>query len=341
MSNAIHLGIVGCGAVAEVCHLPASQLSRDARIVALADANLARAESLSKRFDIEYWTDDYRQLFGRTEGVVISLPNYLHASVASEFLLQNAPVLVEKPLALTVKEAEKLIEISMGIGTLLQPGYMYRFCKGARLVKHAIDEGWLGPLQSFSLESGYVYSWPVASGFSFSSQQAGGGVLIDTGSHMLDLLLWWLGEIVNVEYRDDSAGGIEADCWLSLTLNSSGGPVRGEVSFSRLRQLSDTVRIVGERFTMEYDLRTPDKVRLCPSFRSETDVFFVAHSDPEKDQPWSAVYAEQLDAFAQAIASKSPPLVSAESVLPTVALIERCYEIRKPMELPWTGDILS
>jgi len=63
----------------------ASQSSRDVRIVALADANLARAKSLSKRFDINYCTDDYRQLFERTDEVVISLPNYLDASVANHY----------------------------------------------------------------------------------------------------------------------------------------------------------------------------------------------------------------------------------------------------------------
>jgi len=51
-------------------------------------------------------------------------------------------------------------------------------------VKQAIDEGWLGLLRSFSLESGFVYDWPVASGFFFSKEQAGGGVLVDTGSRM-------------------------------------------------------------------------------------------------------------------------------------------------------------
>src|SRR3989304_3378529 len=189
----IRLGIVGCGAVAEICHLPAGQLGREFRISALADTNISRATTLGEQYSVDYCTDDYHQIMKKIDGAIIALPHYLHAQVALEFLNQGVPVLVEKPLALTLAEAEKLVETAGSAATLLQAGYMYRFCRGARLVRQAIDEGWLGALRSFSLESGYLYNWPAASGFNFSTPQGGGGGVVVTGSHMLDLLLWWLG----------------------------------------------------------------------------------------------------------------------------------------------------
>ena len=336
----IRLGLVGCGAVAEICHLPAGDLSRDFRITALADTNITRARNLAERYRVADCTDDYHQLTKKIDGAIIALPHYLHASAAIAFLNQRVPVLVEKPLALTVAEAVNLVETAASNATLLQAGYMYRFCRGARLVRQTIDEGWLGPLRSFSLESGYLYNWPAASGFNFSNRQAGGGVLIDTGSHMLDLLLWWLGSVEEVDYRDDSEGGIESDCCLSLTLRSAAGTVQGEVILSRLRQLSDTARIVGERFTIEYDVSSAAGVRIWPTCQARGNHSFAAEYDAEVEQNWNHVYAEQLGAFAHAIASGTPSLVSAESVLPTVELIERCYKIRKPLELPWTTAVL-
>jgi len=62
--------------------------------------------------------------------------------------------------------------------------------------------------------AGYRSFWKVASDFMFR-KEAGGGVLADTGAHLLDLLLWWLGDYESVEYCDDAVGGVEADCELS------------------------------------------------------------------------------------------------------------------------------
>jgi len=54
---------------------------------------------------------------------------------------------------------------------------------------------------------GNVYSWPVASDFFFRKETAGGGVLMDTGVHTFDMLLWFFGEISDLDYRDDAFGG--------------------------------------------------------------------------------------------------------------------------------------
>lgn len=212
---------------------------------------------------------------------------------------------------------------------------MYRFANAARLIKQSLDEGWLGPLQSFSLESGIVYDWPVTSGFFAEQKQAGGGELIDIGSHMLDLLLWWLGEAGDLEYRDDSMGGTEGDCSLNLTLNNAAGPVAGTVLLSRLRQLADRVRIVGDRFTLEYDLSSTGAVTLHPANSHAGELSLAACFEPASQQTWEEVYAEQLGAFAKAIRGESEAGVSGRDALPSVALIERCYRERRPLSEPW------
>src|SRR5262245_6005767 len=158
MKTKKQIGIVGCGAVTEVCHLPAAKHSQEVEIVALADLNVERARSLGERFGVAHY-DDCSKLFGKVEGVIVATPNYLHAPVAAAFLERGIPVLIEKPLALTSDEAHRLIETAYASHTPLQAGYMYRFCAGARVVKKAIEAGWLGKLTRFSLECGTVYSW--------------------------------------------------------------------------------------------------------------------------------------------------------------------------------------
>jgi predicted dehydrogenase len=275
----IRIGIIGAGAVTELRHLPAAESCPEIQVSALVDKNLERARTLADRFGVTDVMADYHDLFGQVDGIINALPHCLHAPVTMEFLERGVSVLVEKPMALTVEEAEAMVKAANANGVALQVGHMLRFFNGARLLKQAIAEGWLGTLQCFSLESGFVYNWPVASGFFFSKQEAGGGVLVDLGSHMLDLLLWWLGDVVDiVEYRDDCLGGVEAECWLSLVIQSPTGPVQGAVVLSRLRRLSDTARIVGERFTIEYDFSRPDKVRIWPSTCIGKSLSFVSDS---------------------------------------------------------------
>ena len=331
----VRLAIIGCGAVTELCHLPAAKLLTGVEVVALADADLGRAKRLAKQFGVAHCTEDYRHLPEGVDGVIVALPNYLHAPVTIEFLNRGMPVLVEKPMALTVQEAEAMVHAADNNKLPLQVALMYRFSQGARLVKLAIEEGWLGALKSFTAEWGLVYNWPVASGFIFSKDRAGGGQLVDMGSHVLDLLLWWVGEARDVEYKDDSLGGVEADCWLSLALHTPNGPMEGTVALSRVRNLGTKARLVGERFTIEYDMLTPAEVSLWPTVWDHEKPRFVPDWDPSPVQTWDDIYAEQIQAFARAIATASEPVVSGKSILDRVALIERCYRDRQPLQMLW------
>lgn len=333
--QALRLGIVGCGAVTEQRHLPAAQIAKELRVVALADKDIARARRLGRRYGISLCTDDYRQITQGVDAMILAIPNYLHASVAGELLEMGIPLLVEKPLTTTVAEAKVLIEKARAARIPLQVGHMYRFSKGAQLVKRLIDEDWLGPLRGFSLAFGAMFSWPIASGYPWRRDQAGGGVLIDLGPHTLDLLVWWLGDVAHVEYWDDSLGGVEADCRLSLSLKNARGVVHGDVALSRLRNLGTSARIVGERLTIEFGFTSWLGVRIRPSAWENSDPSFVSDFGPSMGDTFSRMYADQLRAFARAIREGSEPVVSGESVLGTVALIERCYRERKPLPLPW------
>jgi len=330
----IRFGIVGCGAVAQLCHLPAAKRVRDVKVVALADKNLAQARLLGRRFGIDYCTDDYRQLVGKVDGVIVAVPNHLHGAVTADFVRMEVPVLLEKPLAPTLEEAEALVEAARAAGVLLQVGHMYRFSHSAQLVKQVIDEGWLGPLHGFSLEYGSTGEWPSASGFFLRRTQAGGGVLMDIGSHMLDLLLWWLGDVAGVEYWDDCVDGVEAECRLSLALQTSRGIVQGDVTLSRLRRLDISARIVGERFVLEWrNVGLMFEVRIRPTAWSSGKPFFTI--DFDRRDTFARMFTEQLRAFAAAIHDGSEPAVPGRSVLGSVALIQRCYDERRPLHQPW------
>ena len=330
------LGIVGCGAITEVFHLPTAAAVAEAVVVALADLDIERARALGRAYGVNRCVEDYRALFDGVDAVVLALPNHLHASAAMEFLRRDIAVLVEKPPATSLDEARAMSAVASASQTLLQVGLSLRFCAGARIVKQAIDLGWLGRIQNFCLEFGSPFAWPVTSGSLFIRDQAVGGVLLDAGSHMLDCLLWWLGEATEVDYRDDSLGGVEAECGLTLHLSGPRGAVGGTVALSRLRRLRNIARIVGDRMTVEFDLTTPDRVLLSPTAPHEASPSgFTLDTAATGRQSWTDVYAAQLRAFTRAVLDGASSPVPAESAMPVVGLIERCYQHRGRLELPW------
>jgi predicted dehydrogenase len=334
-SRPVRLALLGCGAVAELCHLPGAARTDEVRIVALVDRNLDRAKALGTRAGISRWTTDYREVLDEVDGVINALPHHLHATVTTDCLGRGVAVLVEKPMARTLEEAKAMVAASAAQGTVLQVALMNRFCDGARIMKRAVDAGWLGPIRSFDVEWGFVYDWPVASGFFFNREQAGGGVLMDLGSHVLDLLIWWLGDVEALDYADDSRGGVEADCAIAMTFRSASALVHGTVTLSRLRALRNTARIVGERFTIECDITGPTSVRMWPTEPSDEVPAFVLDSLSSPPQTLDDAYAAQLNAFGHAVATHSTPAVSGEDVLASVAVLDRCYRERRVLVTPW------
>ncbi len=330
----VRLAVLGAGAVAELCHLPAAADCPQVEIAALVDTNIERARRLADQFSIGVTTADYRDLFGTVDGVINALPHHVHANVSIEFLERRTPVLVEKPMAISAEQARGMADAARANGTVLQVGLMYRFCRGVATVRRFIEDDLLGGLRAFELESGFIYDWPVASGFFFDRRKAGGGVLIDTGSHMLDLLIGLIGPVVDFEYRDDLAGGVEADCHLSLTLQAPSGPVTGAVTLSRLRNLLDVLRITGERLTIEYDLSAPDAVRIRPTRLFETGESFIPDTEESDRQTWGQVYVEQLAAFASAVRG-GDCRAAGQDVIESMALICECYRRRERLERPW------
>ena len=330
----LRIAFAGAGGVIENFYLPAARLCPEVRVMALADKNLDRARALGARFGVPRITADYHELHDAADAVVIALPNFLHAPAAIDFLRRGMPVLVEKPMALNVAEAEEMIQAARLGKTILAAGLVGRHASGARWIKRALTEGLLGPLKSFELEYGSVFSWQLASSFLFSKEQAGGGVLIDLGSHVLDLAVWWMGKPTLLEYWDDSMGGVEGECSATLSF----ADVKGTISLNRLRRMTNTVRLAGERRVVEWDIAT-DTVRVVSS---------TGHPEAELPgfpqlprRPLVELFAEQLRAFACAAAGVGEPTASGESALTVVDLIERCYRERRHLEGSWTKPALS
>jgi predicted dehydrogenase/nucleoside-diphosphate-sugar epimerase len=321
----LELAIVGCGAITELAHLPAAARLDGLRVTGLVDRDLRRAETLAARYGVPQAAADAARLDRRPDAVLIALPHHLHGPVSLGFLRRGVHVLVEKPMALTVAECDAMIGAAAAAGARLAVGLVRRFLPVTRLVKAILAGGALGPLASFDVREGRVYDWPTTSDSLFRRETAGGGVLVDAGVHVLDALLFWLGEMEVTACRDDGCGGVEAEAEVHL---ATAGGARGVVALSRMRELRNTVRLRGAAATLEASFYTGEI-----TLRRGAEVTVL---DASADLPCLAGTAEGMDLFraqladfAAAVRGGAEPAVPGAEGRRSVALLEACAAVRE------------
>lgn len=329
----LRLAVVGCGAVAKIHHLPAIALSERVEAAVLVDADAGRARALAEQFGVPEVATDFRGLPGRVDAAVVALPNSLHAPVSIDLLRRGVHVLVEKPMAMTVRECDEMIAAAEDGHAVLAVGLDFRFFDGSLFVRDLFRDGLLGEVRRFDMRQGVIPRWPFATDFLLKKETAGGGVLADFGVHVLDLLLWWLGEWADVEYWDDAQGGIESDCEMRLTMRS--GAV-GTVEISRTRNLRNTCVFEGERARLEVGVWDPDPEIKLILGGSEVHLSGRARREESAALSFTDVFVRQIDDFAAAIRERREPFVPGREGRRSQELIEECYARRRFLELPWS-----
>ncbi len=336
-TSKVRLAVVGCGAVAQIHHVPAIAASERVEAAVLVDADEKRARDLAQQYGVPEVATDYRELPGQVDGAVVALPNSLHAPVSIELLRRGVHVLVEKPMAMTVAECDAMIEAARAGRAVLAVGLDFRFFDSSLLVRDLLRDGLLGEIRRFDLRQGVIPRWPFATDFLLKKEMAGGGVLADFGVHVLDLLLWWLGDLTVSNYRDDALGGVESDC--EMTLATASG-LAGTVEISRTRNLRNTCVFEGERARLEVGIWDSDpEVRLSIA-GSEVALAGRARRATEKGihsgLNFLDTFIRQIDDFARAIRGRGKPFVPGCEGRRSLALIESCYAQRRFLELPWS-----
>lgn len=332
----IRLGILGCGAITRRRHLSAVIAHPEVQVEVLVDADLERAKMLRQLYGIDCQVaTDYQAITDKVDAVINALPNYLHAPVNLHFLHAGVHVLCEKPLTLTAAEARACGEVADKEGAVLAVAMAWRFRTSSELLGMVLKEGLLGSLQGYDWEFGMPYEWPSVSGFFLSRAQAGGGILIDEGVHLLDCLLHWFGPVTDFEYWDDNWGsGIEANAVLNLCHQSPYGELKGRVRLSRTYALRNRLRVEGGHARAEIVRDDPNSVILRRSLAGR-EVGMALQLPRRNGAGAPDPFQAQLADFIESIRGGRKPMVDCWHALEVLSLVERCYSKRRRLEEPW------
>ncbi len=214
MKKEIRIGIIGYGQMGRIHSyayrsIPLYYDGQPCKVVlkGICDANETLAKKAVEQAGFEFSTTDYRELVARKDIDVINVctPNNLHADALLAAMKNGKHVYCEKPLAFNEAEARKIVLAADSAGVKHQITSEYRFIPAIMKAKELIDQGFVGRVFQFRgvyLHSGYIdpkrpREWRM------QKEVIGGGVLVDLGPHLLDLMQYLVGDV------DEAAGTME------------------------------------------------------------------------------------------------------------------------------------
>lgn len=340
-SNKARVGIAGCGAVSRLYYARAiSELAREGVLECVAafdpdsDAAAAFAAECASTKPISRFDDLLDQ---NLDLLIVASPPVHHVDQSVSALRRGTAVHCEKPVALDMEGADRLVDAAAQSGRPLFVGMIRRHLPAAQAIRELVASGALGKITSADVFEGGPFRWPVGSPAYFDPD-ARNGVLEDIGTHCLDLLGWWLGTPDEVHYADDALGGTAANCLIALRF----GDCTGRVRISRDWRRPNRVVIRGERGWIKWedndgrrleigfhenglatriDLRKAEVSGAIPALGSLADDFYGA-------------FRSQLRASATGINGPGSAVTLADA-LPTVRLVDECRAVRMPMNQPW------
>ena len=195
MAEKIRIGIIGAGNIAQSSHLPVYVKHADVELVAVCDQNYQRACEVKEKYGMKYAFATIEELLaisGELDAVSICVWNNAHAKAAIGAAKAGLHVLCEKPMAMTVAEAEAMVQAAKeNVGKVFMMGFVNRYRSDSIALKSTIDAGRLGDI--YFVRAGILRRRGTPLGWFTDKAKSGGGPVIDIGVHAIDLAWYFMG----------------------------------------------------------------------------------------------------------------------------------------------------
>lgn len=274
----VGVALIGTGSIALQNHAPGIATHPEGRLVALCDPDALALERASRATGITRTFSDYREVLDQkdVDAVVITTPNHVHAAIAIAAVKAGKHVLCEKPLGLTLEEAQSMLAAAEQAGVVHMTAFTYRFVPAIRYMKRLLAEGRLGVL--YHLRSRRLQDWgDHAVGWRQIKALAGSGELGDMLSHRIDYAHYLIGPIERLvaqtrrclaerRREDGSIEPSDVEDWVAILGDLKGG-VTGVFESSKMAagrgsggQAEDFLEVNGSGGTLIYQLNRPHEI---------------------------------------------------------------------------------
>jgi predicted dehydrogenase len=323
--NKLKVGVIGCGMVANVGHLPVYHKSPLAEIVAVADPLDSHLKKVKSIYNIPKTYNNPNDLIDDPdiEAISICSPHWAHAKQAIRASENGKHILCEKPLGINLKEVDEVIKAVEKNDTIFQTGTQKRFDLGFQFLKNRIVEEDIGKI--FQVSIFWYHSMPdlgedpnetliqEAGLWRLTDKRSYGGDLLDHGPHYFDLFRWWFGEVdtVSAQIRRFKKSRVNEDhsiVQLSFKNNDSLGLFeRSEAVFGDVFG-EEQGRIHGTQGT--YYFNVPSEYQKKPMqlkkyWRKSKSSKPIKEKIAFSRDPWEQAYAREIRTFINQVLNRS------------------------------------
>lgn len=324
----LRIGVIGAGGIGAT-HLRAYAAWPDlCEIAGIADIDLPAAQEKAKQFGGLAF-QDYTQMLDATrpDAVSICTPPDLHLPIVQAVAARNLSVLCEKPPARTLAETEAIVEAMSRSKGVLQFAFCHRFHQPITQAREMIANGKLGKIVQIYNRFGFRFDRAGHSWFT-DREIAGGGVLIDTLVHSVDIFRALLDEeITQVSASVSTTLHVQVEDSASILVTSANG-VAGSLNCSWVTPVSEAeIRIYGTEGQAVIDYDQPGGLRY--RLAGDADWAQLPFDKPDR-------FTLQAEHFLKCVASGSTPAVGGSDAIAVMKVIDAAYrsvESRSPIQL--------
>lgn len=321
----IKVGIIGCGKIAQVRHIPEYLANPNAEICGFYDINLARAEELARKYGAKAYPT-YEALLADPgiDAVSVCAANHVHAEISIAALKAGKHVLCEKPMAISLEECEAMVAAARESGKYLMIGQNQRLAKAHVKARELIAQGAIGKVLTFRTIFGHggPETWSIDPGknvWFFDKTKAAMGAMADLGIHKTDMIQYVLGSkivktqavLTTLDKRDATGGLIGVDDNAICIYQMENGVIGTMTASWTYYAAEDNTTVI---YGTKGELRLYDdpkySVQQINADGTRID-YQIDQIQTNDNQTASGV----IDLFVKSLVENTPPEISGESVL--------------------------
>ncbi|NEP16230.1 MAG: Gfo/Idh/MocA family oxidoreductase [Leptolyngbya sp. SIO4C1] len=312
----LKFGLIGAGAIAQT-HVQAFEHTELATLVGIADIRPEAAKALAESATCDHF-NAYETMAEQCDldAVIICTPPTTHPEIALYFLNRGVHVLCEKPFSIDVESAREMTAAAEQNGVLITMASKFRYVEDTIKAKSIVQSGILGDIVLFE----NAFTGRVAMGNRWNADPAvsGGGVLIDNGTHSVDIMRYFLGPLAEVQVVEGKRiQGLPVEDTVRIFVKSTQGVMGNiDLSWSINKELDYFVRIYGADGTVSIGWKES-------KYRQHSSRDWVVFGDG-----YSKVkaFTNQLNNVVRAIRQEEPLLITAADAIASVEVISAAYE---------------
>jgi len=349
--NRTKVAILGAGFITDIHMESYHRFIPEAEVVAVYARNPDKAKTFAEKYQIPQWFDDIDKLIAESgcEVVDICLPNYLHAQATIKAANAGKHIIIEKPLAVTLEEADEMIAVCKANNVKLMYAEELCFAPKYERARQLVKDGAVGEV--FMLKQGEKHSGPHSDWF-YDINLAGGGVIMDMGCHALGWFRWMLNHakvsnvyatISTVFHKGRTKG---EDNSVIIVEFENGVTAVAENSWAKHGGMDDRCEIYGTGGVIYADLFMGNA---AVTYSREGYGYAMEKADTSKgwsftifEEAFNQGYPHELKHFIDCVRHDKTPLVTGEDGRAVLEIIYAAYASAgagKKINLPFSAKV--